>query len=253
MLTLRQNGGARAHAAATDVALQNVNRYQYPRLRVFRAEEKIFADLMRPGMQVLDLGCGSGRILRALAMHSVNVCACDLNFAALEQLRTSYSVDDLIGLEQADARSLPFSNESFDVVIFAFNGIDFLYPESERIIALREIGRVLRPGGYFLLSTHNPLGTLLSPRGLRSRVGWRWRFTYAFSGAVRQSYFRNHDGLRLYHALPKRVALQVSEHTGATFLYCLTRSAVSRSMAFVTLFSAWPYYVFRRKSDDAAS
>jgi len=253
MLTFRQNPDAQAQAAAADVALENVSRYQYPRLRVFPAEERIFGDLLRPGMQVLDLGCGSGRILRALALHSVNVCACDLNYAALEQLRTSYSVDDLIGLEQADARSLPFSNESFDVVIFAFNGIDFLYPESERIIALREIGRVLRRGGYFLLSTHNPLGTLLSPRGLRSAVAWRWRFRYALSGAVRRSYFRNHDGLRLYHALPKRIALQVSEHTGATFLYCLSRSGVSRSMALVTLFSAWPYYVFRRSSDDAAS
>jgi hypothetical protein len=127
MLTFRQNPDAQAQAAAADVALENVSRYQYPRLRVFPAEERIFGDLLRPGMQVLDLGCGSGRILRALALHSVNVCACDLNYAALEQLRSSYADDDLTGIEQADARSLPFRTESFDVVIFAFNGIDFLY------------------------------------------------------------------------------------------------------------------------------
>jgi ubiquinone/menaquinone biosynthesis C-methylase UbiE len=204
-------------------------------------------------MRVLDLGCGSGRILRTLATRSVRVCACDLNYAALVQLRASQSTENLIGIAQADARSLPFASASIDAVIFAFNGIDFLYPESERVTALHEIGRVLRPGGYFIVSTHNPVGTLLSPRGLRSPKAWRWRFRYALSGTVRQPYFRNHDGLHLYHALPTQVVAQVTEHTGTTFLYCLNRSGASRSVAVATLFSPWPYYAFRRRGGHAGS
>jgi hypothetical protein len=82
-------------------------------------------------------------------------------------------------------------------------------------------------------------------------VAWRWRVAYALSGAVRHAYFDNHEGLHLYHALPTRVVAQVSEHTGTSFQYCLTRSATSGSLAFVTLFSAWPYYVFRRGGANA--
>ena len=247
--------GARAwpHASTTDVARKNAHRYRYPRLPVFPAEARILSDLLTPGMCVLDLGCGDGRISRALLTRGVRVCACDLSYAALEQFRSSPGGEGLIGIGQADARSLPFADASMDAVIFAFNGLDFIHPESGRITALCEIGRLLRPGGYFVLSAHNPLGSLLSPRGIRSYRAWRWRLDYAFSGSVGRPYFENSDGLQLYHALPRRVVAQVREHTRATFLYCLNRSGTSRSMALVTVFSAWPYYVFRRSDDRAGS
>jgi len=242
---------APAQFAAVDIAPGDFDTYQYPQLPVFPAEERILSDVLRPGMRVLDLGCGDGRITQTLAGRAVGVLAFDLSFAALVQVRAKSLAERLIGLGQADARSLPFGSASIDVVIFAFNGIDALYPEEERVTALREIGRVLRPGGYFILSTQNPLGTLLSPRGMRSRAAWRWRAEYALSGAMRQPYFRNQAGLRLYHAQPRRVVAQVSEHSNTTFLYCLNRSGISHSVAIVTLFSAWPYYVFRRTDRDA--
>lgn len=39
---------------------------------------------------------------------------------------------------------------SFDIVVFSFNGIDSICSEQGRLISLREIYRVLRPGGYFI-------------------------------------------------------------------------------------------------------
>ncbi|MBF0188289.1 MAG: methyltransferase domain-containing protein, partial [Magnetococcales bacterium] len=48
-----------------------------------------------------------------------------------------------------------FETTSFDVVLFSFNGIDYIHPYSARLATLREIWRVLKPDGLFIFSTHN--------------------------------------------------------------------------------------------------
>jgi len=47
-----------------------------------------------------------------------------------------------------DACALSFKNESFDCVLFSFNGIDYIFPESERLRALKEINRILKRKVY---------------------------------------------------------------------------------------------------------
>jgi cyclopropane fatty-acyl-phospholipid synthase-like methyltransferase len=101
---------------------------------------------LRPGMRVLDLGCG--RAASSIFLHrefGVEVWATDLWFSAAENGRR---IEDA-GAERgvfpihADARSLPFAAEFFDAIVsidsFMYFGTDDLY--------LSQLARFLKPGG----------------------------------------------------------------------------------------------------------
>ncbi len=101
---------------------------------------------LRPGMRVLDLGCGlatSSVFLRR--EFGVQVWATDLWFSASQNLRRirDAGVEDGVFPIHADARSLPFASEFFDAVVsidsFVYYGTDDLY--------LSYLARFLKPDG----------------------------------------------------------------------------------------------------------
>jgi SAM-dependent methyltransferase len=101
---------------------------------------------LRPGMRVLDLG--SGRALSSVFLHrefGVQVWAADLWFSAAENLRRirDAGVADGVFPIRADARSLPFAPEFFDVITavdsYVYFGTDDLY--------LNYLAHFLEPGG----------------------------------------------------------------------------------------------------------
>ncbi len=99
--------------------------------------------------QVLDLGCGTGRLLNRLAAHWDQLQGTGLDFSA-EMVRQAHRSNRhrprLIFL-QGNAEQMPFANQQFDAV---FNTISFLhYPQPERVLA--EVQRVLRPEGRYYL------------------------------------------------------------------------------------------------------
>src|SRR5262245_60545590 len=100
---------------------------------------------LRPGMRVLDLGCG--RALSSIFLHrefGVQVWATDLWFSAEERRQRikDAGIDDGVVAVHADARALPFDPESFDAIVsidsFFYYGTDDLY--------LNYLARFLRPG-----------------------------------------------------------------------------------------------------------
>jgi ubiquinone/menaquinone biosynthesis C-methylase UbiE len=89
----------------------------------------------------LDVGCGTGRLMRAFAKHGKAV-GVDTSLAMLEQSRRQDPASDSADLVRADAFSLPFANASFDTVlalrfIFHFEDIETLFREVARILTLR--------------------------------------------------------------------------------------------------------------------
>lgn len=97
-----------------------------------------------PGLDLLDVGCGPGLELVRFARGGARVTGIDLVAAHVEQARKNLEALSLPGtVAEADAERLPFENRTFDRVI-SFNALQFT-PAMER--ALREIHRVLRPGG----------------------------------------------------------------------------------------------------------
>jgi SAM-dependent methyltransferase len=71
----------------------------------------------------------------------------------------------------ADAADLSmFPDASFDVAVFAFNGIDYVLPDDRRQSCLQHIHRVLKPGGCTIFSSHNPCSIILRPSWNKERL-----------------------------------------------------------------------------------
>lgn len=106
------------------------------------------------GQKFLDVGCGTGLVLRHLPEGSVGI---DLNPRHLERAKR-HAPKAVV--QQSDAESLPFADTSFDTVVCTEVLEHLVFPEK----AVAEIFRVLKPGGRFIGST--PSRSLL----------WRFRF-----------------------------------------------------------------------------
>jgi SAM-dependent methyltransferase len=104
----------------------------------------------RPGAIVLDMGCGWGRHLQALR-------AAGLEAIGLERSETLAARASEQGpVVRGDFRALPFRDEALDSAACFYSSL-FFFEEVENLEALREISRVLKAGGTFMLQSANPL------------------------------------------------------------------------------------------------
>jgi ubiquinone/menaquinone biosynthesis C-methylase UbiE len=127
---------------------------------------------LSPGEVLLDLGCGEGRhvinayIAADITAIGVDLCARDLRTAASRQ-QPFAKAGGHFSLHQADALQLPFADRSFDKIICS----EVLEHLPDYTGALREIQRVLKPGGLLAISV---------PRAWPEKICW------AFSDAYHQ-------------------------------------------------------------------
>jgi SAM-dependent methyltransferase len=110
----------------------------------------------KPGARVLEIACGTGistaQVLARLPADG-RLVATDLNQAMLDHARMRVAADPRIEWRVADAQQLPFADASFDHCVCQF-GVMF-FPD--KVAALREVRRVLKPGGEFLCNTWGTL------------------------------------------------------------------------------------------------
>lgn len=108
-----------------------------------------------PQGAILELGCGDGTLWRRNADRTPegwDVTLTDLSEGMLSDAREGlepFAPADRFRFTPADARSIPFADASFDAVL----ANHMLYHVSERHQALKEIRRVLKPGGVLFAST----------------------------------------------------------------------------------------------------
>jgi arsenite methyltransferase len=112
--------------------------------------------------QVLDVGCGHGLMLIGAAKRLTTGHALGIDIWQQEDQASNSSratqenalregVAERVELRDSDARQLPFLDESFDVVLSSF-AIHNIYDTVGREKAIREIHRVLKPGGQLVLA-----------------------------------------------------------------------------------------------------
>jgi len=108
-----------------------------------------FAESVRNAGVVCDLGCGPGHIARYLHVRGVQVCGMDLSAGMVQRAR---QLNPGVEFNQGDMRALPVDDNTW-AGIAAFYAIVNL-SAAEIVRALREMLRVLMPGGRLLLSFH---------------------------------------------------------------------------------------------------
>ena len=108
----------------------------------------IFDKYFNNGKKVLDIGCWTGGWPRLLVKKNVKVYALEPSAPALHIARSD---NKNVSFKQGSVFKLPYENDSFDVVTF-WMVLEHLPNKSEGR-ALLEIKRVLKPGGFLLLST----------------------------------------------------------------------------------------------------
>lgn len=107
------------------------------------------------GKQVLEVGCGSAPCARWLAGRGARVVAFDLSEGMLRHGRSTATRTGIsVPLVQADVCEMPFAAGSFDLAFSAFGGIPFV---ADSAGAMREVARVLRPGGRWVFSVTHPV------------------------------------------------------------------------------------------------
>lgn len=129
----------------------------------------------RPGVRVLDLGCGRGEVLLACARRGADVAGIDYSPAAVEISRETLGAVPGADVREGDVTRLPWPDASFDRVLSG-DVIEHLHPADGEAM-LREAHRVLRPGGTLVLHT--------APNRLFLDVAWpvaRWPLLAAGHG-----------------------------------------------------------------------
>jgi demethylmenaquinone methyltransferase / 2-methoxy-6-polyprenyl-1,4-benzoquinol methylase len=112
------------------------------------------AAVVHPGDRVLDVACGTGDLALAATAAGGRVTGIDFSTRMLERARRKSSAVEWL---EADALALPFDDASFDVVTSGFGVRNLADLEA----GLRELRRVLRPGGRIgVLEITQPQGAL---------------------------------------------------------------------------------------------
>ena len=123
-------------------------------------------DLIRPHDRILEIGCGIGTVVHELSEKGHDITGIDISGEAIEYGRKKYSD---IRLEVQAAETLPYEDESFEVVL-SFDLFEHIAAIDKHI---SEVRRVLGPGGYYLFQTPNRYSNIIYETLWTKSLQWR--------------------------------------------------------------------------------
>lgn len=208
---------------------------------LYPEEKVLFAKYYKPGDRILDLACGMGRT--TLCLHEMGFLVTGVD-ASVEFIETAKKRLPYLELRVGSYDRIEEPDASFSHVLISCNGIDYAFPESQRLAALRECARVLKPGGSLIYSSHN-LKSLhfFSPR-YRGRIIWKSRQTLK---AFRQRAYVLETGLHTLYT-SRDFVIQQTEKVGLRFLE-LTWLRMIGCEPVDRYFSPYLYYVFTKPTN----
>lgn len=147
------HGGSVKHSSETASEIYDDEYFRMREsIKDFQIEVRLLLKLLdlKPGLTVLEIGCGSGVLLSILEEKECKPAGIDLSDDALEIARMRTKCSELY---KADANQLPFEDSSFDRIV-ANHLVEHL---PELTGALKEWKRVMKPGAIVAICTPNRL------------------------------------------------------------------------------------------------
>jgi ubiquinone/menaquinone biosynthesis C-methylase UbiE len=198
---------------------------------------------------------GGGRTTPFLSANSRTYIGIDYCSAMVNACLKKFPSLQFFTLDASDLSF--FKAEKFNVAVFSFNGVDYL-SDTQRLMCLNEVNRVLKPDGLFIFSTHNARVIFLPPK-LDSvnilRKLWRvLRSTkYLFlllRQLFRKSFYQGkgsivdpvHGSLLTHVSTPKYVSKELKE-IGFELMEVVSSNYPVYSCDLIT---PWFYYVARK-------
>lgn len=107
------------------------------------------------GQSVLEVGCGSAPCARWLAGQGAHPVGLDVSRGMLDRAQAAMARGGpQVPLVQAGAEAIPFADNTFDLACSAFGAVPFV---ADSALLMREVARVLRPGGRWVFATNHPV------------------------------------------------------------------------------------------------
>lgn len=141
---------------------------------ITRNEVDLFTSILNVSKDsfILDLACGQGRHSLELARQGyTNIYGLDRSHYLIRKAKAIMQQEGLkANFKEGDARKLPFASDTFDVVMILGNSFGYFESTEDDVLILREVHRILKPGGIFLIDVADGsyLKKNFSPRS------WEW-------------------------------------------------------------------------------